>query len=133
MRLASAALVILMSLSMLTSGLALAGVGGAAVESAPDGVAVARDGKQTVRTELDYGSYPAITVQAGIPVEWTIYADAEKLNGCNNEIVIPAYGLSVALEAGDNLVTFTPEKAGTVPYSCWMGMIRSGINVVDSE
>lgn len=132
-RLASAALVILMSLSMLTSGLALAGVGGAAVESAPDGVAVVRDGKQTVRTELDYGSYPAITVQAGIPVEWTIHADAEKLNGCNNEIVIPAYGLSVALEPGDNLVTFTPEKAGTVPYSCWMGMIRSGINVVDSE
>ena len=128
-RLASAALVILMSLSMLTSGLALAGVGGAAVESAPDGVAVARDGKQTVRTELDYGSYPAITVQAGIPVEWTIHADAEKLNGCNNEIVIPAYGLSVALEAGDNLVTFTPEKAGTVPYSCWMGMIRSSITV----
>ena len=132
-RLASAALVILMSLSMLTSGLALAGVGGAAVESAPDGVAVVRDGKQTVRTELDYGSYPAITVQAGIPVEWTIHADAEKLNGCNNEIVIPAYGLSIALEPGDNLVTFTPEKAGTVPYSCWMGMIRSSVNVVDSE
>ena len=77
----------------------------------------------------ELGGYPAITVQAGIPVEWTIHADAEKLNGCNNEIVIPAYGLSVALEAGDNLVTFTPEKAGTVPYSCWMGMIHATIEV----
>ena len=26
---------------------------------------------------------------------------------------------------------FTPENAETVPYSCWMGMIKSSINVVD--
>jgi plastocyanin domain-containing protein len=33
--------------------------------------------------------------------------------------------------AGENIIEFTPEKTGTIPYSCWMGMIGSSIEVVD--
>ena len=69
-------------------------------------------------------------VQAGVPVEWTIRVKAGVLNGCNNPLVVPAYGLTVRLVPGDNLVRFTPGREGTVPYSCWMGMIRSRIIVV---
>ena len=54
-----------------------------------------------------------------------------KLNGCNGEIVVPAFGLSIKLHEGENKVFFTPENAEPVPYSCWMGMIKSSINVVD--
>ena len=54
-----------------------------------------------------------------------------KLNGCNGEIVVPAFDLSIKLHEGENKVFFTPENAETVPYSCWMGMIKSSINVVD--
>ena len=44
---------------------------------------------------------------------------------------MPAYNLDVPLEAGENIVEFTPALSGVVPYTCWMGMIRSSIYVVD--
>jgi plastocyanin domain-containing protein len=31
---------------------------------------------------------------------------------------------------GNNVIEFTPKKPGIIPYSCWMGMIRSQITVV---
>ena len=132
MRYISAALVAVMGVSMLASGLALTGVHVALPSRGPANVAVVAENGQTVWSELDYGSYPAITVQAGLPVTWTFHADAEKINGCNNALVIPEYGLNVTLQPGDNVITFTPEEEGVIPYSCWMGMIRSSINVVDA-
>lgn len=132
MRRASALLVALMGLSMLISGLALAGIGMEQTPMGADGYAVIQGERQYVRSEVDYGAYTPITVQRGVPVEWTIVADADRLNGCNNEIVVPAYGLTVALQPGENVVEFTPGESGAVTYSCWMGMIRSSIYVVDS-
>lgn len=129
MRLASAALVLAMGLSALASGLSLAGVslgaadGGAAAQLEQD--------VQYVYTELDYGSYPPITVRAGVPVKWNLHADSSRLNGCNGEIVIPDLGLHVALMGGDNWIEFTPEEPGVIAYSCWMGMIRSSITVTE--
>ncbi|MDR3335812.1 MAG: heavy metal transporter, partial [Treponema sp.] len=32
---------------------------------------------------------------------------------------------------GENIIEFTPERAGKFSYSCWMGMIRSSIVVVE--
>ena len=32
---------------------------------------------------------------------------------------------------GDNIIEFTPTEAGTYTYSCWMGMLRSKIYVVN--
>ena len=32
---------------------------------------------------------------------------------------------------GDTVIEFTPTSSGTFPFSCWMGMIRSKITVVD--
>ncbi len=85
---------------------------------------------QEITTRLESGQYPPITVTAGIPVSWTIVADEASLNGCNNEIIIPQYNIEKKLIAGENIITFTPDKTGTFGYSCWMGMIRSSINVV---
>ncbi len=130
MRYASAALVLAMGVSALANGLALAGAGAPAAKPAgEDGVAVVQDGVQYVRSELDYGAYPVITVRAGIPVEWTLHAEEDRINSCNHELYIPKFDLSVTLEPGDNLIRFTPEAAGAIPYTCWMGMIRSTIYV----
>ena len=130
MRYASAALVLAMGVSALAGGLALAGAGmPAARATGEDGVAIVQDGVQYIRSELDYGSYPVITVRAGIPVEWTIHAEESRINSCNHEIYIPGLNLSVSLEPGDNLIRFTPDAAGEIPYTCWMGMIRSTIYV----
>ncbi|MDO5297868.1 MAG: sulfite exporter TauE/SafE family protein [Clostridia bacterium] len=133
MRTASALIVFIMGFNMLAQGLALTGISIAptAASAQPDDIAQVSGGVQTVHSELDYGCYPAITVQVGIPVEWTLTVSQEKLNGCNNEIVIPAYNLRVKLAVGDNLISFTPESTGTIVYSCWMGMIRSTITVVE--
>ncbi len=131
MRCASAALVLAMGVSALASGLALVGAGTpAARPTDEDGIAIVQDGVQYIRSELDYGGYPVITVRAGIPVEWTIHAEEDRINSCNHEIYIPKFNLSVPLEPGDNLIRFTPDAAGSIPYTCWMGMIRSTIYVI---
>jgi uncharacterized protein len=60
-----------------------------------------------------------------------VQAEQENINGCNNAIVIPAFDVRNNIVAGDNYFEFTPTETGTIAYSCWMGMIRSSITVVD--
>ncbi len=133
MRLASSVLILVMGVSAMANGLALVGVGGpmAGYQRMADGTSVTEDGVQYVYSELDYGSYPEITVRKGIPVEWTIHADRDHITNCNNELYIPAYDITVKLKEGDNIIRFVPDKAGSVPYTCWMGMIRSSILVTE--
>lgn len=128
----SALLIFVMGVHMTGNGLTLSGVSlvpGPRNETAV--MAEFRDGRQYVRTEVDYGSYEAFIVRKGIPVEWTIVVPEGKLNGCNSEIVIPSYDLTVRLHEGENTAFFTPDEAGTIPYGCWMGMIRSSIKVIE--
>lgn len=86
---------------------------------------------QEVRSRFTYRSYAPVTVKAGVPVRWIIEIDKRDLNGCNNAIIIPKYNIRKNLMPGENIVEFTPDSAGVVVYSCWMGMIRSKIVVVD--
>lgn len=90
-----------------------------------------RNGYQIVASVLQPGRYPAITVQAGIPVKWTITAPEGSVNGCNNRMFIREYGIEHRFKTGENLIEFTPERTGRFSYSCWMGMIRSSITVVE--
>lgn len=93
--------------------------------------ATVSDGIQIVTTTLDRGIYDPIIVQTGIPVKWTITANDSDLNSCNNKMLIRSYGVEQKLLVGENVVEFTPTKAGTINYSCWMGMVGSTITVVD--
>lgn len=133
----SAVLVIELGVVMANRGLALSGFSFPSmpfgVNSGTQGsnVATIQDGIQIVTTKLSSGRYEPITVQKGIPVKWTIQAQKRDINGCNNEIVIPTFNKSKKLEAGGNIIEFTPTQTGTFAYSCWMGMIRSKITVVD--
>ncbi|MBQ8616059.1 MAG: sulfite exporter TauE/SafE family protein [Clostridia bacterium] len=86
-------------------------------------------GVQIVKSTLYPWQYPTITVQAGTPVKWTIHAEAKSINGCNEIMVLPEYEIIHGFTEGDNIIEFTPEQAGTYPYSCWMGMIRGSIIV----
>lgn len=88
------------------------------------------NGVQIIRSSLQAGRYPPITVKEGIPVKWIIEARAGTINGCNNRLIAREYGISKPLAVGENIIEFTPNKAGTFAYSCWMGMIRSTITVV---
>ncbi len=93
--------------------------------------ATIKDGVQTVVTVFGSDNYMPFYVQAGIPVHWIVRIKQEDLNGCNRSLIVPAYRIRKDLKPGDNLIVFTPTKAGIVPYSCWMGMIRSAFGVVE--
>lgn len=70
-----------------------------------------------------------IRVKAGVPVEWTILG--ENPSGCTNRIVIPGADVSIPISrGGSQVVRFTVDEPGTIPFSCWMGMVRGKI-VVD--
>jgi sulfite exporter TauE/SafE/copper chaperone CopZ len=133
-----ATLVVIMGIAMFGNGMNLSGIYAPSVFApggAGQGVAARIEGDvQVVRTELASGRYAPISVRVGVPVQWTIHAEPGTLNGCNNRIIIPEYGrMQKKLEPGDNLVEFTPTRSGTFVYSCWMGMIRSRITVLDAE
>jgi sulfite exporter TauE/SafE/copper chaperone CopZ/plastocyanin domain-containing protein len=93
-------------------------------------IPVIENGVQIVNSTLSGGRYPAITVQQGIPVKWTINAPQGSINGCNNRMIIREYGIEYRFKQGENIIEFTPERTGRFSYSCWMGMIRSSISVV---
>ncbi|MDR2793113.1 MAG: sulfite exporter TauE/SafE family protein [Treponema sp.] len=92
---------------------------------------VIENGVQVVNSTLSGGRYPAITVYAGIPVKWTINAPQGSINGCNNRMIIREYRIEHRFTPGENVIEFTPDKTGRFSYSCWMGMIRSSITVVE--
>lgn len=91
------------------------------------------DGVQIINSTLSSGSYPNITVQAGIPVKWVINAPAGTVNGCNYKMLLKEYGIEHEFTEGENIIEFTPEKSGTVQYTCWMGMIRGNIFVTEKD
>ena len=130
----SAMLVMVLGFVMLNRGFALSGInltsGITSNASGSGSVAKIEGGVQVVTTKLQSGSYTPITVQKGIPVKWTIEADASAINGCNETVTISKYNISKTLQPGDNEIDFTPDAEGNIPYSCWMGMIRSNITVV---
>jgi plastocyanin domain-containing protein len=46
-------------------------------------------------------------------------------------MIIREYKVEYRFKPGENIIEFTPDKAGRFSYSCWMGMIRSSITVVE--
>lgn len=88
-----------------------------------------KNGVQLVKSDLLPGRYPTITVKSGIPVRWTIQATAQSINGCNYKMIIGEYGITHSFKEGENIIEFTPNKPGSVLYTCWMGMIRGTIIV----
>lgn len=135
----SAILVIILGVVMGNRGFSLAGINVADKILSPFGINLEQNGKvktasiegdyQTVATNLQSGRYEPIEIYAGVPLKWTITAENGTLNGCNNEIIIPEYGIQQKLELGENTIEFTPKNAGTVTYTCWMGMISSTITI----
>ncbi len=135
----SAALVVILGVFMFSNGMALSGYAlpfasgsGNPVSGENEGTSAQLvDGIQIVTTELTANGYEPIIVQAGIPVQWNMKANAEDITGCNERIIIPKYNIEKQLVPGDNIIEFTPAESGIIPFSCWMGMIRSQIAVVD--
>jgi len=91
-----------------------------------------QDGYQIIEMEVNrYGWSPdKFVLKKGVPVKWII--NAKEINGCNNAIQVPKYGLEFNIKPGEQVIEFTPDKSGTVSWSCWMGMIP-GVFIVKDD
>ncbi|MBS3142406.1 cupredoxin domain-containing protein [Candidatus Woesearchaeota archaeon] len=69
-----------------------------------------------------------ITVNQGVPVRITM--DMNEVRGCFRSVVIPQLGIRKTFTESDNVLEFTPDKKGTYPFSCAMGMGTGKIVVV---
>jgi len=152
----SGVLVVVMGLLMASNGLALLGIG-LPIISAPgqqpvqqaqqalqpaqapgatgtaSNINIGSDGYQVINMNVTSRGWEpnSFVLKKGVPVKWNI--NALELNGCNNEILVRDYGLDVKLKQGLQTVEFTPTNAGTVAFSCWMGMIRGQFLVYDAS
>lgn len=145
----SGILVIILGLIMGNRGFALAGIninpmralssssksllGSGSSNSSSSNAAKAslENGVQVIRMTADNRGYTpnAFYVQKDIPVKWII--DGKQINSCNNAIVAKAIdNKQHKLKSGENVIEFTPGDKD-INFSCWMGMIRGVIKVVD--
>lgn len=94
--------------------------------------AIIQNNVQVINMTADNRGYTpnALYIQKGLPVKWII--NGTELNSCNNAIVIPELNREVKIKRGENIVEFTPDEAKDINFSCWMGMIRGVIKVVDN-
>ncbi len=85
---------------------------------------------QVVKMDVDWVFKPnEFKVTQGIPVRWEI--NGINVSGCSNEIVIPKMNIRKKIDVGLNIIEFTPEKEGVLPFSCWMGMLGGRFIVTD--
>ncbi|MDD3341071.1 MAG: sulfite exporter TauE/SafE family protein [Bacilli bacterium] len=130
----STVLILLLSLVMLNRGLLGMGVD-LSVPFKPntDGYLKSeiKENYQEVKFDLSYSGYKDIVIQKDVPVKMIIHADQTSLTGCNNAIKINAFKVEKSLVSGDNVIEFTPNKTGNYTYTCWMGMLKNNILVVD--
>jgi sulfite exporter TauE/SafE len=86
---------------------------------------------QRIEMHVKYSGFePAVLhVKKGVPVTFAVFGD--EVTGCTNRIIIPSLNISREIGPGENLITFTPAASGSIPYSCWMGMVRGTIVVDD--
>lgn len=77
---------------------------------------------QTFALGYKNGRYnpPEIRVKQGTKVR--IEGDPKTLRGCMLVVNIEGYGISKPIRAGDNVIEFTADKAGTFPIYCNMGI-----------
>lgn len=93
--------------------------------------AILKDGVQILNMTADNRGYTPniLYVQKGVPVKWVI--DGKQINSCNNAIVAQSLKIQKKLKSGENIIEFTPDNKD-INFSCWMGMIRGVIKVVDN-
>jgi len=70
-----------------------------------------------------------LEVEVGRPVRWVI--NSTNPYSCASSLVVPSLKISKRLEAGDNIIEFTPTQTGTIRFACSMGMYTGVIEVVE--
>ncbi len=87
---------------------------------------------QEINMDISESGYSpsSFVLKKGIPVKWNI--NVKQLTACNDEIILNSYGIKKSLKEGLNVIEFTPDKTGTISFSCSMGMLRGSFIVTES-
>ena len=110
-----------------STGSAQAGSAGSAGAPGPALV----DGAQQLTTFQDLDGYSPgnVAIYAGIPTKWTI--ESLDARSCAVFLVVPDLGIQLALHEGKNEIDLPALPAGTLAYSCSMGMYGGQITIVE--
>jgi sulfite exporter TauE/SafE/copper chaperone CopZ len=129
--------VILLALFNLSNGLALAGwnfnTEPAPIQGSQDPNVSLVDGVQIINMVENARGYSPnqFTIKKGIPVRWII--DAQAPYSCASSLVVPKLNIRKNLQAGENIIEFTPTETGRLPFSCSMGMYTGSFYVTDGK
>lgn len=140
LRLAAGAILFLFSLGQIDGALIVFGspytLGGlayrtVAVVGSSLSVSAAKAEEQVINMTVAYGTFRPnrIVIKRGVPVRWLV--DGQDISGCADSIIAPSIGISRRLQLGLNVINFTPVRAGEIPFSCSMGMIRGSFIVTN--
>ncbi len=94
--------------------------------------AVLTKGVQEVNMDVLSSGYSpnSFVLKKGVPVKWNV--NVKQLTSCNQELVLNQYGIDKNLKQGLNVIEFTPDKTGTITFSCGMGMLHGSFIVTES-
>lgn len=135
MRVAVGAVMFFFALNQINAGLSLLGVSFPFnlddFTESTEGAVIKNGREQVVRMKVTSSGYEpeSITIKRGVPVRWEV--DGTDAGGCTGAIVSRELGISKVLEPGINLFNFTPTHAGSIAFSCGMGMVRGSFNVIE--
>ncbi len=131
----SGALVLVLGLFNLNSGLALTGVDLSRVfidvnQAGTTSVPPIIGGVQEVSMAITrYGYEPKnMTIKAGVPVRWKI--NGNDAYGCTSVMTIPSLNITKPILQGENIIEFTPSQKGELAFMCSMGMVRGSFTVL---
>ena len=79
---------------------------------------------------IEYKISPS-TFKVGVPVR--IEADIARMPGCSKSIQIPGMNIKKSLTSKDNVIEFTPTRAGTFYITCSMNMYRGTFTVLQED
>ncbi|MDO8499579.1 MAG: sulfite exporter TauE/SafE family protein [bacterium] len=114
----------------LTNGIGLIGTGSTGTVVQTNNSANSADTQIVRMTQDDRGYSPnTLTIKKGQPVKWIINSNSQF--SCSASIMVRAYGINQALRAGENIINFTPQAVGEIPFSCSMGMYRGKFIVTE--
>jgi sulfite exporter TauE/SafE/plastocyanin domain-containing protein/copper chaperone CopZ len=90
------------------------------------------DGVQTITTYQDVDGYSPgnVVIYAGYPTRWTVQSSTTAT--CAASLWIPGLDIRARLSKGANIFELPALRAGTLDYTCAMGMYGGRITVVEA-
>lgn len=137
----SGVIVLILGISMTNRGLSILGINfipdnittnsnESNISTTSENVATINENEQTIRISATASGYSTKTIYVQKGIKTNLIIDGSTLTSCNNEIIFPSLSIRNKLSKGENIIEFTPTD-GDINFSCWMGMKRGQIKVVD--